>query len=56
MITNSSLDDFYQRNSAPLPDGITKEIGHFNVFEAEKLFDKKTGARTMPYSRRPIIK
>ena len=56
MITNSSLDDFYQRNGASLPDGINKEIGHFNVFEAEKLFDKKTGARTMPYSRRAYYK
>jgi AraC family transcriptional activator of pobA len=52
MITNTSLDDFYKRNGAPLPEGITKEIGHFNVFEAEKLFDKKTGTRIMPYSRR----
>jgi len=56
MITNSTLDDFYKRNGAPLPDGITKEIGHFNVFEAEKLFDKKTGTRIMPYSRRAYYK
>jgi AraC family transcriptional activator of pobA len=56
MITNSSLDDFYQRNGAALPDGITKEIGHFNVFEAEKLFDKNTGTRIMPYSRRAYYK
>ncbi|WP_184546248.1 helix-turn-helix domain-containing protein [Mucilaginibacter sp. FT3.2] len=56
MITNSSLDDFYQRNSAPLPDGINKQIGHFNVFEAETLFDKTTGTRVMPYSRRAYYK
>ena len=56
MITNTSLDDFYKRNAAPLPSGITKEIGHFNVFEAETLFDKKTGTRTMPYSRRAYYK
>ncbi|OKS87889.1 helix-turn-helix domain-containing protein [Mucilaginibacter polytrichastri] len=56
MITNSSLDDFYQRNGASLPEGIAREIGHFNVFEAEKLFDKKTGARIMPYSRRAYYK
>ena len=56
MITNSSLDDFYKRNAAPLPSGITKEIGHFNVFEAETLFDKKTGTRIMPYSRRAYYK
>ena len=56
MISNTSLNDFYQRNAATLPEGITKEIGHFNVFETEKLFDKKTGARTMPYSRRAYYK
>lgn len=56
MITNTSLDDFYLRNGAPLPEGIAREIGHFNVFETEKLFDKKTGARIMPYSRRAYYK
>lgn len=56
MITNSSLDDFYKRNGAPQPEGIAREIGHFNVFESEKLFDKKTGARMMPYSRRAYYK
>ncbi|MDR3711192.1 MAG: helix-turn-helix transcriptional regulator [Puia sp.] len=56
MIDHSSLSDFYKRNGAPLPEGITKEIGHFNVFESEKLFDKKTGTRIMPYSRREYYK
>jgi AraC family transcriptional activator of pobA len=56
MITQSSLTDFYQRNAAGLPDGIGKEIGHFNVFETEKLFDKNTGTRIMPYSRRAYYK
>ncbi len=56
MITNTSLDDFYQRNGAPHPDGIAREIGHFNVFESEKLFDKKNGTRIMPYSRRAYYK
>jgi len=56
MITNSSLDDFYQRNGVSPPDGIAREIGHFNVFETEKLFDKKTGTRVMPYNRRAYYK
>jgi len=56
MITNTSLDDFYQRNSAALPAGVNKEIGHFNVFETETLFDKANGARIMPYSRRAYYK
>ena len=56
MINNSSLDDFYERNAVSLPDGIAKEIGHFNVFETETLFDKNTGIRIMPYSRRAYYK
>ena len=56
MITKSSLDDFYKRNGAELPEGIASETGHFNVFESEKLFDKKTGTRIMPYSRREYYK
>lgn len=55
-MTNSSIDDFYKKATAKLPEGITKEIGHFNVFETEKLFDKKTGNRIMPYSRREYYK
>lgn len=56
MIINTSLEDFYQRNGAPLPDRIAREIGHFNVFESEKLFNKEDGTRVMPYSRRAYYK
>jgi len=56
MITNTSLEGFYEESSAPLPSGIAKEIGHFNVFVTETLFDKKSGAREMPYSRRAYYK
>jgi len=56
MINHSTLDDFYKRNGASLPEGISREVGHFNVFETEKLFDKKTGSRIMPYSRRDYYK
>ncbi|GLU54739.1 AraC family transcriptional regulator [Dyadobacter frigoris] len=55
-MTLNSIDDFYKRATATLPEGISKEIGHFNVFEIEKLFDKKTGTRIMPYSRRAYYK
>jgi AraC family transcriptional activator of pobA len=56
MITNTSLDDFYKRNGTSLPDRIAREIGHFNVFESEKLFNKVDGTRIMPYSRRAYYK
>ncbi|BAV07951.1 AraC-type DNA-binding protein [Filimonas lacunae] len=56
MVSHSSLNDFYQGSGASYPEGVSKDIGHFNVFEAEKLFDKVTGNRTMPYSRRDYYK
>lgn len=56
MIVNSSIEDFYQKATTKLPAGITKEIGHFNIFETEKLFDQNSGARIMPYSRRAYYK
>jgi AraC family transcriptional activator of pobA len=56
MIANSSIEDFYQKAAAKIPEGITKEIGHFNIFETETFFDKKPGERIMPYSRRAYYK
>lgn len=57
MIDNSSLNDFYNRNTAAaFPEGIAREVGHFNVFDTETLFDKVNGTRIMPYSRRTYYK
>lgn len=56
VIPHSSVADFYQRNGQPLPEGVSREIGHFNLFEAETLFNKQTGTRIMPYSRRDYYK
>lgn len=53
---SKTLEDFYKHPAVTLPEGITKEIGHFNVFETEKLFDRTSGTRTMPYSRRAYYK
>ena len=56
VIYNTSLEEFYNNTSNTLPADIAREIGHFNVFETEKLFDKATGDRQMPYSRRMYYK
>jgi len=53
----TSLEDFYKETTAILPDGINKEIGHFNIFKTEDVFlaqKKKPG--TMPYNRRAYYK
>lgn len=56
MIREMTLEDFYNKISTKIPDGISKEIGHFNVFEYEKLFDKLSGKHVMPYSKRDYYK
>ena len=39
-----------------LPDGITREIGHFNVFSYEDLAARVKGKPAMPYNRRAYYK
>lgn len=56
MASSSSLDDFYRHSAASLPEGLSTEIGHFNVFETEKLFQKVADGKDMPYSRRAFYK
>jgi AraC-like DNA-binding protein len=57
MSAPASLKDFYKWSSTSLPDAITQEIGHFNVFETKQFFDRDTGRRAMmPYQRRSYYK
>jgi len=51
----TSLDDFYINSARLIPEGINKEIGHFNVFKLEEFIArKKKGA--MPYNRKAYYK
>jgi AraC-like DNA-binding protein len=53
-----TLAEFYQQTATRMPEGINKEIGHFNVFNIEEYRDnlrRKTNA-TMPYNRRAYYK
>lgn len=53
----TSLEDFYRETSRLIPEGINKEIGHFNVFKTDDIVAqhrKKPG--TMPYNRRAYYK
>jgi len=56
MNTISTLQDFYQQTSMLLPEGINKEIGHFNVFKIEDMVAKVKKTGTMPYNRRAYYK
>ncbi|MEE1944213.1 helix-turn-helix transcriptional regulator [Pedobacter sp. KR3-3] len=59
-----SLEDFYQQIGRGtnndlrtlLPEGINKEIGHFNVFDTNELFKKRQEKAFMPYNRRAYYK
>ncbi len=60
----SSLRDFYREHGfvdenalqAILPDNISKEIGHFNVFSTAKMHKQLKETKTMPYNRRMYYK
>ncbi|MBC7893731.1 MAG: AraC family transcriptional regulator, partial [Sphingobacteriaceae bacterium] len=52
-----SLDEFYRTTSALIPEGLNKEIGHFNVFEISEIQRlKRKSASFMPYNRRAYYK
>lgn len=63
-IKNTSLEEFYQEASLfmgkdindLLPPGITKEIGHFNVFDIAKTSEEVKRKGVMPYNRRAYYK
>ena len=64
MATIASLQDFYRdmgfvndnELQAILPEGINKEIGHFNVFSIASVTKKVKETKTMPYNRRAYYK
>ncbi|MFV8368887.1 helix-turn-helix domain-containing protein [Flavobacterium sp. LB2R40] len=59
-----SIDQFYQEISGDsgtepstlLPNGIQKEIGHFNVFNIKELYERLKDKSFMPYDRRAYYK
>jgi AraC-like DNA-binding protein len=60
----TTLEEFYQQMTAAtqldvrtlLPDGINREIGHFNVFNMEELLERLLHKPVMPYNRRAYYK
>lgn len=53
-----SLDEFYQSTALLIPEGIHKEIGHFNLFEISEVRArlKRNLNISMPYNRRAYYK
>ncbi|MFT3934298.1 MAG: helix-turn-helix domain-containing protein [Chitinophagaceae bacterium] len=56
MSTITTLAEFYQETANLIPEGINKEIGHFNVFNIADMAAKVKKTGTMPYNRRAYYK
>ncbi len=52
----TTLEGFYQETAALLPEGISKEIGHFNVFKVDDIVAQFKKKPFMPYNRRTYYK
>lgn len=52
----TSIEEFYKEINTTLPEGISKEIGRFNVFDIAALFEKMKYKKVMPYNRRAYYK
>ncbi|MDB5009699.1 MAG: AraC family transcriptional regulator, partial [Mucilaginibacter sp.] len=52
----TSLEEFYSATASLIPEGINKEIGHFNVFKIDELMANIRKKSDMPYNRRAYYK
>jgi AraC-like DNA-binding protein len=55
-IKSTSVEEFYKQISSIIPAGISKEIGHFNVFDVREVHEKLREKKVMPYNRRAYYK
>jgi hypothetical protein len=51
-----TLGEFYQEAALLVPEGISKEIGHFNIFNIADLAERTRDKPGMPYNRRAYYK
>lgn len=49
-----SLEEFYRAKQIPVPEGMNRELGHFNVFNSADYTG--SGAAPLPYSRKDFYK
>jgi AraC-like DNA-binding protein len=52
----TSVEEFYKEIASRIPDEISKEIGHFNVFKYEDVLAQLKVKPVMPYNRRTYYK
>lgn len=51
-----TIEDFYRQTSGLIPEGINKEIGHFNIFPIADMVARHHKKMPMPYNRRAYYK
>lgn len=51
-----SIEDFYKKTKHIIPEGISREIGHFNVFRDDEVVASYKAKHVMPYNRRAYYK
>ena len=56
MVGNTTLEGFYNETSQLMPEGIGKEIGHFNVFDVKDIMARMKVKPFMPYNTRTYYK
>lgn len=52
----TTLEEFYKETAGLIPEGISKELGHFNVFNTDDVRAKYKKKPYMPYNRRAYYK
>ncbi|MEO5683265.1 MAG: helix-turn-helix transcriptional regulator [Chitinophagaceae bacterium] len=52
----TTLEEFYKETAGLIPEGIHKEIGHFNIFSITDLIARGKKLAAMPYNRRAYYK
>jgi AraC family transcriptional activator of pobA len=52
----ATVEEFYRDTSRIIPEGISKEIGHFNVFRIDEVVAQYKMKHVMPYNRRAYYK
>ncbi|GAB3900167.1 response regulator transcription factor [Larkinella knui] len=52
----TTLENFYRETASLIPEGISKEIGHFNVFKIDEIAAQFRAKQVMPYNRRAYYK
>jgi len=52
----TTIEEFYRETSELIPEGISKEIGHFNVFSVDDIVERMKAKPSMPYNKRAYYK